>query len=236
MPETIDKFLKNIDPKNIDKQGYQFLKIFVEGMLNNKELANLLNQNSKDAIQKLLNVMTEQLKYPGSDSSQLKDILTILNTIHNSSTINTNTLRELFLLYIPINYQVFREDGNFSKNFTENEDDIKNSTLSIMFETYSFSNILITLDVDNNNIILDIKTDAGFPFDKFKSIVAESSKEAGINVLYNFTKIKNSQTKGQKQNFKVISDDYVPISVINISYIAIKAIFKIDSDMKDIEA
>ncbi|MBR2069635.1 MAG: hypothetical protein IJ877_07750 [Candidatus Gastranaerophilales bacterium] len=232
MPESLDKFLKNANSKEDNVQAYQFLKIFVENMLNNKELSQLLNQNSNNAIQKLLNVITQSLRQGGHDTAQLKEILAVLNTIHALSSLNTNTLRELFLLYIPIDYQVYRQDSDFSKITAENEEGIKNATLSILFETYNFSNILAELSEDNNAILLEIKAGSDFPYDKFKKVVTTVSKESSINVLCDFVKIKDCGSKGNKQNFKVISNDYVPVNILNVSHIVIKAVFKLDSDMK----
>ena len=235
MPESLDKVFNNINPKEMNTQGYQFLKLFVENMINNKELSQLLNQNSNDAIQKLLNVITQSLKQ-GNNVAQLKEILSVLNTIHTTSSVNTNTLRELFLLYIPINYQVFKEDSNFDKITGENEDSIKESTLSILFETYNFSNILVTLTDSEGKVYLEIKAGADFPFTSFKKIVTTMAAENSINVFCDFVKIKDVGTKGQKQNFKIVSNDFVPVNILNVSNIVIKTIFKLDYNMEAIEA
>ncbi len=233
MPESLDKFLQNANSKNTDIKSYQFLKIFVENMLNNKELNQLLAQNSKEAIQKLLNVITQTLKHNGSDVTQLKEIMAVLNTIQTSSTINTNTLRELFLLYIPINYQVFNEDGDFGNIASDNEEEIKESTLSIMFETYSFSNVLAILQDNDGIITAEIRANKSFPFDKFKNIVTTASKDSSIKVVCDFLEIKENSSSAKKQNFKIISNDYVPINVLNVSQIIIKTLFKLDEDIKN---
>ena len=226
MPESIDIIFEKINPKN--SKSYQFLKIFVENMLNNKELSQLLKQNSNDAIQKLLNVITQSMRQ-GHDTSQLKEILSVLNTIHTTSLINTNTLRELFLLYIPINYQVFKEDSDFSKITSENEDKIKESTLSILFETVNFSNILATLEEDSGKIIIQLYSSSDFPCNEFQKIISIYSKENSINAICDFVKIKEIGDKGAKQNFKIISKNLVSINVLNISNVIIKTIFKLDN-------
>lgn len=235
MPEGMDKILNALNTKETNTQSYQFLKIFVENMLNNKELSQLLNQNSNEAIQKLLNVISQTMKYSSSDTAQLKEILSVLNTIHTTSSINTNTLRELFLLYIPIDYQVYKQDSDFKKIEEEQGERIKNSILSIMLETYNFSNILAILNSENNIITVQICAIESFPFEKFKKHILEFSKENSINVLCDFVKINNSENKGQKQNFKVVSQNYIPVNIINTAYFLIKTIFKTDNDMNNIE-
>ena len=233
MPESLDKFLKAINIKDKNSQSYQFLKLFVENMINNKELSQLLKQNSNDAIQKLLAVITQSLKQNSADTGQLKEILSVLNVIHSSSSLNTNTLRELFLLYIPINYQVYKENSNFDKITSDNEESIKESILSILFETYNFSNILITLCDNNNTVTVELHASLDFPYDKFKKIITSYAKDNSINVLCDFLKIKDGQSRGQKQNFKIISNYFVPINILNISHIVIKTIFKIDFDLSE---
>ena len=232
MPESLDKILKNINPKEINSQGYQFLKLFVENMLNNKELNQLLNENSNNAIQKLLNVLTQSLK-TGADTAQLKDILSVLNTIHSSANLNNNTLRELFLLYIPIDYQVFKQDSDFSKIQSENEGAINESALNILFETYNFSNILVSLNEADRIIYAQVRAGQDFPYDGFKNVVSAVSKEVSLNILCDFIKIKDCGSKGQKRNFKIISDDFVSINTLNASQIIIKTIFKLDNNIED---
>ena len=233
MPESIDKFLKAANIKNGDSEGYQFLKIFLQNMLSNKELSQILNQNSNNAIQKLLNTITQSLR-SGSDATQLKEILSVLNVIHTSATVNSNTLRELFLLYIPISYQVYKEDSNFDKITEDNEEGIKESALSILFETYNFSNILVLLSEDKGIITSEIRVGENFPYDKFKNMVTSLAKENSIIIASDFLKIKDMGIKGQKQNFKIISNDFVPITILNASNIIIKTIFKLDKDLKEI--
>ena len=203
-------------------------------MLSNKELSQLLNQNSNEAIQKLLDVITQSLKY-NIDTSQLKDILSVLNVIHNSSSINTNTLRELFLLYIPIDYQVLKQDSDFKKFEEEHEDKIKNSILSVMLETYNFSNVLAILNGENNMVSLQICALEDFPFEKFKKYINEFSKGDSLNILCDFLKIKSAGKTGKTQNFKVISQNYIPVSIMNTAYFTIRTIFKIDNDISNLE-
>lgn len=230
MPESLDKFLEYSNTKNNVKEGLRFLKIFTENMLSNKELSALFNKNSNDAVQKVLNIVTQTIKN-GSDPAQLKEILSTLNSIHASSTTNTNSLRELFLLYIPIDYQIYKENNNFETFASDNETKIKEGTLSILFETYSFSNILAVINSDEDIISLQIYAQEGFPYEKFKKIISISAKEKSINILCDYIAIKEYKTKNKKQDFKIISQNLVPISVLNISNIIIKAIFKLDCDM-----
>ena len=91
MPSSIDKFISNLNnAKNQDK----IAKLLNENLLNIKALNDFLNQNSTNAINKLLNIISTTLKQGNEDISQLKEMLTRLNSIQQSSLINANTLKK----------------------------------------------------------------------------------------------------------------------------------------------
>ena len=134
MPDSIEKFVKSKDAKA--------LKILVENMINTKALGEFLNQNSTSAIETILKTISASMKSGISDVSQLKDILGILTSIQSQTNLNTNMIKELLLLYIPLNPMVFDKQIDFTPASADIEEAINNSTLSIVFETVNFSNIL----------------------------------------------------------------------------------------------
>lgn len=228
-PESLEKLIELSQGNQNTTKGYEFLKIFIQNMIDTKALAQLLNQNSKDAIQKLLSTISQSLKQSNVDVTQMKEILSILSSIQTTTNSNTNAIKELLLLYIPINYQVFNNDTDFSAIEDNCMDAIKNSLLSVLFETKSFANVLITINEDNSTIIFGVYANKSFPYDKFKTMVSTISKEQGVTILSEFKAI-NSENNGDKQNFRVISNDFVPTSALIASNVAIKTIFKLDND------
>ena len=81
--------------------------------------------------------------------------------------------------------------------------------------------------------MIEVHASSEFPYDKFKKVVTSLAKESLINVLCDFIKIKECGSKGQKQNFKVISNNYVPVNILSVSHILIKTIFKLDYDSQE---
>lgn len=227
LPETIEKFVNqlnsNINPK--------LTSILVENMISLKALNEFLNQNSAQAISKLLQTISTSLKSGINDIEQLKEILTILNTIQTNSAVSNNSLKELLLLYIPLNTPVFNKESNFG-DLSENENEaIKNSKLSILFETNNLSNILCTLNEIDNNIMIDIYCNSIFPKEDFEQIIKMFSKEISINPLLEFKQRKEDEKNSDTQNFKIISDGFISSNALILSHLIIKAIFKLDNNL-----
>ena len=232
LPASIDKFIEQATNSKTNSNSYQFLKLFVENMIDTKLLAELLNQNSKEATQKLLNIIANSLKSGSSDVAQLKNILTVLNSIHLSTTTSSNSLRELLLLYIPLNFQIFTKTPEIKGFDEQSTGSLDDNALSIMFETYNFSNIMATVREQDNTLLLELFANENFIFDKFENVVKILAKESNIKVLIERKIIPQKETtQSNEQNFKVISNEYVSTNVLLFSHIIVRTIFKLDFDM-----
>jgi len=227
LPNSIDKFVNQLNAKNVDSK---LASILAENMISIKALSQFLNQNSSEAISKLMQTISLTLKSGSNDVSQLKEILSILSAIQNSSNLNTNTLKELLLLYIPLNAPIYDKkiDGKI-----QNEEEIKavkNSKLSILFETIHFSNLLITINEAENTLFVEIFTFDDFPKNEFLKIVEALSKEAKIAPIIDFKNKQKTNSKYKEQNFKILSDGFIPPDALILAHLIIKSIFKIDEN------
>lgn len=228
LPNSIDKFVNQLNSKNIDSK---IASILVENMISTKALSEFLNKNSQEAISKLMQTISSTLKSGGSDISQLKEILSILGAIQNSTTVNTNTIKELLLLYIPLNAPVFDKEVDFDDfEDIQEENSKKGAKISILFETINFSNMLCTINENSSDLLIDIWSDKIFPKEKFISVINALSKEALINPLIEFKNRQTSSRSYSKQNFKVLSDGFISSTALILSHLIIKIIFKIDND------
>ena len=237
MPKTLEELVQNTQNNTsqntkIDAKTYQFLKIFVQNLINTETLAEIMNQNSKDAIQKLLNTMSVMLKSGSKNSSQLKEMLSVLNAIQAStSSQSSGVLKDLLLLYIPVNSQMYFEKDNFSIDETQ-EMAINQNALSILFETLNFSNILATINEDSNNLFLAIFAKSDFAFSRFKNIISTVAKEKNINVVIDFKNLNQNNKKEEKptQNFKIIANKLISSNALLLSQIIVKTIFSMDDN------
>lgn len=231
LPNSIDKFVSQLNNKSADAKITQIL---IENMISTKALSEFLNQNSQEGISKLLQTISMSLKSGISDVSQLKEVLAILTSIQSSAnSLNANNLKELLLLYIPLNNQVFDIQGKY-KEEDDYSEAIKNATLSILLETINLSNILCCLKEENNNILITLYSDDKLNQNEFERIIKAFCKETNINTLIEFNNKKKNENKTTMQNFKIISDGFIPINTLILSHLIIKTIFKLDSDLNNI--
>ncbi len=226
LPNSIEKFVNQLGSKNIDPK---IASILIENMISVKALSEFLNQNSTDAISKLMQTISSSLKSGVNDVSQLKEILTILGTIQANTNINSNTIKELLLLYIPLNHPVFEEETGFKNITDEEKEQAKNAKISILFETINFSNMLCCLNETQNGLLIDISTTKDFPKETFQKTIEALSKEANITPLIEY-KIKEATSNNINQNFKILSDGFIGPNTLILAHLIIKSILKIDNE------
>ena len=230
MPDNLEKFIKNADKGT--------LKILVQNMIDTKVLGEFLNQNSALAIEKILKTISTSLKSGASDVSQLKEILGILTSIQSQTNLNTNAIKELLLLYIPLNPMVFDKQVDFTPASEEIEDKINNSTLSIIFETVNFSNILCCINSVQNTLYVEIYIDKTFPFEKFSKIIETVAKEINFRVEIEpkLSRKMSSMEAKTARNFKIFSSGFVPTEILLLASIIIKTVFKTDEMFAEAES
>lgn len=228
LPNSIDNFVNQLNSKNVDPK---LAKILVENMISTKMLGEFLNQNSTVAISKLMQTISTTLKSGVGDVTQLKEVLSILGAIQNSTTLSQNAIKELLLLYIPLNAPIF--DKNIDGKIKNEEKEItKNSKLSILFETINFSNLLITINEIENNLFIDLYTPNIFPKREFSRIFKALSKEISIASTIDFKDKQKADSKNISQNFKIISDGFISPNELITAHIIIQIILKIDNEYK----
>ncbi len=226
LPDSIEKFISQANDKNS-----KTFNILIENLISLSELNKFLNENSSQAIQKLMQTMTQSLKSGLGDTKQLRDILSILTLLQAKSETNINTLREFLLLYIPLNYPIFEKNGNYNSIEKKHAEEIKKSTLSILFETVNFSNILCTANEYNNIVYIELYANGEFEDEKFFSTMERFSKDANIKISVEIRK-QEEKIKTSYQNFKIISEGFIPPKILILAHIIIKTVFLIDNSFE----
>lgn len=235
MPETIEKFIEQMSENKANSNIFgENTRVIIDGMLDVAQLAKYLNENSKAALQKLLAVISYNLKTPTADNSQLKEILNALvNISQNLNTSNNyNAIKEFLLLYLPIELQNFERSQNNPVLGEDSEEVRKNSNFLILFETINFSSFTVSIQEIDSVIYINPAFDKTFPFEKFKSIIDKAAKNLRIRTTIEL-KIKREneeKTNFKTGNFKIISSGKVPVNVVLTAHLLIETIFKIDKD------
>lgn len=219
MPENVNKLLTTLDSP--------IIKALVEKTIDVKVLSQILNTNSKEAIEKVLKAISDSIKSGAKDINQLKDVLGILSTIQNSTS--NNAVKELLLLYIPVNPPIFDKNVDFQAGSEEEENAINNSAFSLIFETVNFSNISCCINTYENSLYVETYAEKIFPFEKFKKVLDTFKKEMNLRIETENKIIKRVENdKKRIRNFNIISTGFVSFDVLILAHLIVKTIFKID--------
>ena len=227
MPASIDEFLQETVYKQI---GESSIEKFLNFLLDTKVLNELLNKNSKAAADRMILTIANSIKTGGSDVQQLKEMLSVLTSVRHNTTSDTGTLRELLLLYIPLNYLVFDLKNEYNQVIEDEDEKIQNSTLSILFETIQFSNMLCCVTNENNDILIEMYGNDTFPYEEFQRVVHALAKEALLNIRFDYIKINTAAQNSTKQNFQVTSSEFIPSKVLLTAHMLIRMVFKFDDN------
>lgn len=236
MPETIEKFIEQMSNSKAKFSDVLDAKtqIIIQEMLDTAQLAKFLKENSKTALQKILNIISNSLNSGLKDTSQLREILSVLTSIQQnlSSASNYNSIKEFLLLYIPLDLQAFDRAQNNGNLIDEEEENKQNPVFSILFETLNFSSFTAALQEIDNVIYISLSLDETFPFDRFKKIIQDLSSKMNIKTAIELKTKKQNETKNTSkiQNFKIVSCGKVPINIILSAHLLIETVFKIDKD------
>ena len=245
LPENLNLFLESAKNETTEKLA----KLIVQDLFVNKNLASLLLDNSKEGIDKVLKAISNSFNCQNVEIAELKEVLNILKSIHQSASATlaslsgTSTsqaqvtlnlaLKELFLLYIPLNIQAFENSSTLGLS-GEEEGIAQNSTLAIFFETLNFQNIYASILDSENGIFLTLYSSEDFPKEKFEKIVKLISEKINLNFQVEYRKMRLVKDFNYEiQNFKVFSNSLIPLNILYFSHILIETIFKIDSSFSE---
>lgn len=236
MPETIEKFIEQMSNSKAKFSDALDTKtqIIIQEMLDTAQLAKFLKENSKTALQKILNIISNSLNSGLKDTSQLREVLSVLTNIQQnlSSVSNYNSIKEFLLLYIPLDLQAFDKAHNNGNLVDEEEENRQNPVFSILFETLNFSSFSAALQEIDNVIYISLSLDETFPFDRFRKITQDLSSKMNIRTAIELKTKKQNETINMPkiQNFKIVSCGKVPINIILCAHLLIETVFKIDKD------
>ena len=133
-----------------------------------------------------------------------------------------------FSLYVPINPEAFSRNVDFELDESQ-EKEVKNSKLSIIFESKNFSNVLFCLKGENNQFDFNIFANELFPIGNFTKIIQKYINELNLKMFVDFNKT-GLKSKSEFQNFKIFSDGLIPLNLLLFSHIAIKIFFEMDNN------
>ena len=158
--------------------------------INISSLMQLMQENGKEALSKLMQLTSLINKTGNVDTKQLQELQYIINAcMPNANITNTQFMKNLILLYLP--WLPIGENNNFEIDFSSNEDntggeDSADDTITILIQTENYGNIKILLILESTNKInIAINCAKIFPKDLLLLKLKENSKEYKLETQAN---------------------------------------------------
>lgn len=226
------------------QMAQELQKLLQNGKIDLTALSNLLNDNSKAAMQKLMMTIANVAKYGANDVSTLKELMNLFAT---SSAIasESQALKTLMLLYLPWLPLSDRADNNL--DFTidifdkidgpDPDNEETEETVRILIQTNNFSNVTVLLTMNAlNQVDVDISAPENFPHKKVIEHIKEEAMQNNIksNVSSGASKnLSEVKMKGETEiqhssNVKISAAGSISPKLMLMAQALIKIIIQVD--------
>lgn len=210
LPKDMQDFLKMMQ-KNLDNPAE--LQVLLKNNINMDQLAILLQQNGKEAVNKLIMAMANASKQGITDLSQIKETMKLINaSVSTAGQNNPNqTLKSLMMLYLP--WLPVPPDVDFELEIGSDEEKSgdSESSITIMISTKKYGNVKATLVLTaGKSLTILINCSNEFPKEELlKRLKAEStshSVQSDILFEQKATKQNENITRQAKINMSNTSE------------------------------
>ena len=184
--------MKELVNKQLSTQLQSSLKnldIMSNGMINLNQIAQMIQNNGKDALTKIIMSMTEASKMGVNDLSQMKDMAKFVNASIAIASENNpaQTLKLLLLLYLP--WLPLKEGVDFDLEVQArtNEKDESDSILTVTITTINYGTVIATLFLETSNSVqITIECSQDFPKNELQLRLDRDKKHYSMDTLTTF--------------------------------------------------
>ena len=213
-------------------QGAQLLLLLANGKIDLNQLAVLLGDNTKAAMQKLIQTISQAARMGVEDTRQLRDFINTLGYISTTTTDSSSALKNFILVYLPwlpLNAAGEKRDFDidvFDKSAQGSEDGVQ--SIVILIETVNFSNIKATLEMSN--------CPEEFPQKLVLSILKKESESLNIQsgLIVETAKKKIHKDEVKKARAQISASSCVSPQLMQMAHAVVKIVFKIDRDFSNL--
>lgn len=203
--KNFDSFLSQltVNSQNINQQT---ALLMLASTLNLTQLSSLLQNNSKDAMTNLYQMLAQynQLGVSLKDE-QLTQLSKLISFVAASASSDVQSLKTTMLMYLP---WLPLTDPNAFKleiaNVGSDNNDISDDFVTVLIATENFGNLQANIyKTQQDGIKIELITSETFPQNDFVILMKEESKKYSININFQlekkeiFNKSKNENTKTQ---------------------------------------
>lgn len=222
-------------------QGTQLLLLLANGKIDLNQLATLLGENTKVAMQKLIQTISQAARMGVDDTKQLRDLVNTFGYISTTTTDTSSALKNFILAYLPwlpLNAAGEKRDFDidvFDKNAQGSEDGVQ--SIVILIETVNFSNIKATLEMSQDNKVETmLNCPEEFPQKLVFSILKKEAESLNIHsgLIIETAKKKIQKDEVKKARAQISASSCVSPQLLQMAHALIKVIFKIDKDFSNL--
>lgn len=243
MPKDVAQVVSQLSANNTvtTAQNMQLLLMLSSGKIDLNALAQLLSDNSKAALQKLVQTMSQAAKMGVSDTQQLKDLINTLGLVSVSTNDTTSALKNFILLYLPwlpLNSKGESLDFDidvFDKTSSGADDEAQSVT--ILIETMNFSNVKALLEMTHDNKVeIMINCIEDFPREKVLAVLKKESQDLNIQagLIVETTKKEIPKDTVKKARAEISASSAISPQLMLMAHAVIKIVFKIDKDFSNL--
>ena len=204
-PKNFDQLLTQL-AINPNESNQKVALLLLASTLNTAQLSSLLQNNSKQAMTNLYQILAQynQLGMSLKDE-QVGQLTKLISFVTASSTSDVQTIRTTMLMYLPwlplTDPNVFKlEISNSASNGAVASDDF----VTVLISTENYGNLQSDIyKTEQDGIKIELISSETFPQNDFTTLMKEESKKYSININFelskkeSFNKEKNEQSETQ---------------------------------------
>lgn len=208
----------------------------LDSNVNISRVSNLLQRNSKLAMNKMVTMMSLATSKGMGDITPLQDTINIINASVSATSQNdaTQTLKNLMLLYLP--WLPLQEGVGFDLEIEQDKEEKQFDTfIKIMITTVNYGNVNAVVSlVTGNSVDISITCSEKFPKEKLLKKLQNESKQYSMQSVIDFKKQSpqeqiDTETPKAKVNLSNVND--VNPYLLLISHAIIRYTIELDATL-----
>lgn len=208
----------------------------LDSNVNISRVSNLLQRNSKLAMNKMVTMMSLATSKGMGDITPLQDTINIINASVSATSQNdaTQTLKNLMLLYLP--WLPLQEGVGFDLEIEQDKEEKQFDTfIKIMITTVNYGNVNAVVSlVTGNSVNISITCSEKFPKEKLLKKLQNESKQYSMQSVIDFKKQSpqeqiDTETPKAKVNLSNVND--VNPYLLLISHAIIRYTIELDATL-----
>lgn len=215
----------------------QLNKLLQGGKVDLALLGTLLNENSKEAMQKLMMTIANLSKYGTNDVSGLKQLMNLF-AVNTAAVQDSQALKNLLILYLPWLPLSVRHNDNldftidiFDKIQGPDPDKMNpTESVTVFIETKNYGNITANLETTPiGQIDVNIQAPKEFPHKKAMELIDEASSINNVKTNLTSEPVKiAAENISTKENVKIVSQSAISPKLMLVTQSLIKIIIELD--------